>query len=48
MTRDDVADVLHRVLAAPGVLSVVGPFEADDPVLVTAAGERAAARDARG
>jgi predicted Zn-dependent peptidase len=43
VTIDDVARVLHRVLAAPGVLSVVGPFEPDDDVFA-AAGERAAAR----
>ena len=30
VTRDDVARVLRRVLAAPRVLSVVGPFAADD------------------
>ena len=30
VTRDDVVRVLHRVLAAPSVLSVVGPFDEDD------------------
>ena len=45
VSRDDVARVLHRVLAAPSVLSVVGPFEADDDVVVTAA-DRARARAA--
>jgi predicted Zn-dependent peptidase len=34
VTRDDVARVLHRVLAAPSVLSVVGPFDEDDPRLL--------------
>ncbi|HEY5155971.1 MAG TPA: pitrilysin family protein [Acidimicrobiales bacterium] len=43
VTRDDVARVLHRVLAAPSVLSVVGPFDAADAVLVEAT-ERARAR----
>ncbi|MGZ4760481.1 MAG: hypothetical protein ACXV95_15585, partial [Acidimicrobiales bacterium] len=45
VTRDDVARVLHRVLAAPSVLSVVGPFDEDDPRLLASL-ERAAARAA--
>jgi len=43
VSRDDVARVLHRVLAAPSVLSVVGPFHADDEILV-AATDRARSR----
>ena len=31
VTRDDVHAVLHEVLATPGVLSVVGPFEERRP-----------------
>ena len=46
-SRDDVARVLHRVLAAPNVLSVVGPFDADDHILVGAT-ERALARASTG
>jgi predicted Zn-dependent peptidase len=45
VTRDDVARVLHRVLAAPSVLSVVGPFDEGDPRLVACLG-RAEARAA--
>ena len=45
VTRDDVARVLQRVLAAPSVLSVVGPFDEDDPRLAASVA-RAAARAA--
>jgi predicted Zn-dependent peptidase len=45
VTRDDVARVLQRVLAAPSVLSVVGPFDEDDPRLAACVA-RAAARAA--
>ena len=45
VTRDDVARVLQRVLAAPSVLSVVGPFDEDDPRLAASIA-RAAARAA--
>lgn len=45
VTRDDVARVLRRVLAAPSVLSVVGPFDEDDPRLMASVA-RAAARAA--
>jgi predicted Zn-dependent peptidase len=46
VTADDVLRVLRRVLAAPSVLSIVGPFSADDAVLVGAI-DRAEARAAR-
>jgi predicted Zn-dependent peptidase len=42
VTRAEVHDVLHDVLDAPGVLSVVGPFEADDAVLADAVARSAA------
>ncbi len=45
VTIDQVDAVLARVLAAPTTLSVVGPFDAADPVLAAAV-ERAAARAA--
>ena len=45
VTLDDVARVLRRVLAAPSVLSVVGPFDEDDPRLMASVA-RAAARAA--
>ena len=45
VTRDDVARVLQRVLAASSVLSVVGPFDEDDPRLAASVA-RAAARAA--
>ena len=47
VTRDDVDRVLHQVLAAPSVLSVVGPFDVDDDVMAQAT-ERARARAATG
>jgi len=36
VTRDDVLRVLRKILAAPSVLSIVGPFAEDDPVVVGA------------
>jgi len=46
VTGDDVLRVLRRVLAAPSVLSIVGPFAPHDAVLVGAI-DRAEARAAR-
>jgi predicted Zn-dependent peptidase len=43
VTSADVHRVLHRVLGAPGSLSIVGPFHDDDPILLGAV-ERAARR----
>jgi len=45
VTTDDVQRVLRRVVATPSVLSVVGPFGDDDPV-VAGSVARAAARAA--
>ncbi len=45
VTAEAVHDILRRVLAAPSVLSIVGPFADDDPILVAAV-DRAAARAA--
>jgi predicted Zn-dependent peptidase len=45
VTVEDVQRVLRRVLAAPATLSVVGPFQPDEPMLVAAV-ERNSARAA--
>ena len=45
VTIDDVQRVVRRIVAAPSVLSIVGPFGEDDPVVVATV-ERSAARAA--
>ena len=45
VTADEVDAVIRRILVAPCTLSVVGPFDEDDPRLVAAV-DRAAARAA--